>query len=359
MQIIDADGHISEGSWLDEINRHMPRGNQHGSLFPRLDHLHQNFLRPDVPQERGRKIGPREWVDFLDETGIAWTVLYPTMGLAVGRITSEDYAAAVCRAYNSWLYEKFTAGNPKIMGMALVPIQDVEAAVAELNRAVTELGMCGAMLPSNGEGIKAHLGSKIYWPLYQEAERLGCSLAVHGGSHHHLGMDTFSVYYPVNALGHPFGVMVQAAGMLSHGVFDRFPGLRVGYLEGGASWVPFVMDRLDRAYHEGHAQVNLDGQIAYAPKPGEMPSEYFKRLVKDGRVFVGFDVDDDGLGNAVQRAGAEAFLYASDFPHERRTARMCRGEIEELLERDDLTQQSKEAVLGGNALRFYGQGTGS
>src|SRR5262249_25340335 len=102
------------------------------------------------------------------------------------------------------------------------PIQGPQAAVEELRRAITELGMVGAMLPSNGEGIKGHLGSKIYWPIYEETEKLGCSLAVHVGCLHHLGMDTIGVYYPVHALGHPFGIMAQAAGMLSYGVFDPF-----------------------------------------------------------------------------------------------------------------------------------------
>ena len=356
-RVIDADGHVSEGSWTEEIGKHMPKGNRGGSLFPRLDHLHGNFLRPEEGRgtpETGR-VGPAEWGEFLDEAGIDWTVVYPTSGLAMGRITNEDLAVAATRAYNNWLYEEFMAPNPRIKGMALIPIQDVGAAVEELHRAVTELGMVGAMLPSNGEGIKGHLGSKVYWPLYEEAERLGCGLAVHGGSHHHLGMDNFSVYYPVNALGHPFGIMVQAAGMISHGIFERFPRLRVAYLEGGSSWTPFIMDRLDRAYHQGHAQVNLDGEPSYAPAPGEMPSLYFKRLVKEGRLFVGFDVDEEGLGDSVERTGREAFLYATDFPHEGRSASMCRGEIQELLGREDLSAEDKDAVLGANAIRFYGQ----
>jgi len=181
MRIIDADGHVSEQSWMDEIKHYMPGGNSNSNVFPRLDHLHQFFLRPGVPPEAGRRVGPDEWIEFLDDAGIEWTVLYPTAGLAVGRIASEDFAVAACRAYNDWLYNRFLRVSPRLKGMALIPVQDVPMAVAELRRAVAELGMSGAMLPSNGEGLRAHLGSKLYWPLYEEAERLGCSLAVHGG----------------------------------------------------------------------------------------------------------------------------------------------------------------------------------
>ena len=215
--------------------------------------------------------------------------------------------------------------------MALLPIQHVDSAVKELRYSVTELGMVGGMLPSNGEGIKSHLGDDIYWPIYEEAEKLGCCLAVHVGSLHHLGMDSFSTYYPVHAVGHPVGIMIQAAGMLSHGVFERFPNLRVGFLEGGATWVPFFMDRLDRSYHEGHLQTDADGVVLGGPQPGEKASEFFKRHVREGRIFVGFDCDDDGLGFAVGKAGRDAFLFGSDFPHEVFDATKCRHEIDELL----------------------------
>ncbi len=83
--------------------------------------------------------------------------------------------------------------------------------------------MLGGMLPSNGEAIQGHLGNKIYWPLYEEAEKLGCCLAVHVGCLHHMGLDSFATYYPAHALGHPFSLMIQASAMLAHGVFDRFP----------------------------------------------------------------------------------------------------------------------------------------
>jgi len=218
---------------------------------------------------------------------------------------------------------------------------------------VQELGMIGAMLPSNGEGIKGHFGSKIYWPIYEEAEKLDVPLAVHVGALHHLGMDTIGVYYPVHALGHPFGIMAQAAAMLAYGVFDRFPNLRVGFLEGGATWVPFFMDRLDRSYPH-HLQVDIDGAFLPSSRPEVMASEYFRRHARAGKIFVGFDGDDHGLGYAVKEAGNESFVFATDFPHESFDAKSCRIEIKHILSREDLTQADKEAILGKNAKKFYG-----
>jgi uncharacterized protein len=274
----------------------------------------------------------------------------------VGRIMAEEWAVLACRAYNNWLYEEFEK-NSRLKGMALLPLQNVEEAVAELRRAVKEFGMLGGMLPSNGEAIQGHLGSKIYWPLYQEAENLGCALSVHIGCLHHMGLDSFSTYYPAHALGHPFSLMIQASGMLAHGVFDRLPNLRVAYLEGGATWVSFMMDRLDRSYHDGHMQLDFNGELLGGPQQGEKASDYFKKQLRAGRIFVGFDCDDDGLRTAINKGGREPFLFGSDFPHEVFDAAKCRHEIDELIQRNDLTGQDKQAALGSNAARFYTPGS--
>ncbi len=351
MQIIDADGHINDHACGDEIAAYMPKGNQMAKLFPEFDHLHFRYLK----QNRRATGNPSadDWNRFLDKTEIGWTVLYPTAGLAVGRIMAPDWAVVACKAYNSWLYEKFLAKNSRLKGMALLPFQNVDAAIVELRRAVKELGMLGGMLPSNGEAIQGHLGNQIYWPLYEEAVKLGCGLAVHVGCLHHMGLDSFTTYYPAHALGHPFSLMIQASAMLAHGVFDRFAKLRVAFLEGGATWVPFMMDRLDRSYHAGHVQLDVNGKLLGGPAPGENASEYFQKQLREGRIFVGFDCDDDGLGTAVNKGGRQSFLFGSDFPHEVFDAAKCRHEIDELLERGDLTGEDKAAVLGGNALRFY------
>jgi predicted TIM-barrel fold metal-dependent hydrolase len=213
--------------------------------------------------------------------------------------------------------------------------------------------MLGAVLPPTGEGFKGHYGSRIYWPLYEEAESLGCALAIRGGSHVGLGMDSLGTDYPVEALGHQFSVMIQAFALMSSGVFDRFPTLRWGFLEGGAGWVPLFLDRIDRKFESNSIPRNLEGEWFAGPRPGEKASDYLKEHIRDGRIFVGFDVGEAGLGYAIDRAGRDAFLFASSFP--RHDAATSRREVDALLGREDLRPQDKEALLAGNAERFYGQ----
>jgi hypothetical protein len=82
-----------------------------------------------------------------------------------------------------------------------------------------------------------HLGSEKYWSIYGEAERLGCAIAIHGGAHENLLMDDMSPYAVANALGHPMSQMIAFAGIIFNGIFDKFPGLRIGFMEAGCAWL--------------------------------------------------------------------------------------------------------------------------
>src|SRR6266542_1023790 len=157
VRIIDSDGHIMDQQYTEEIAAYMPSGLGRGGIFPAFDHLHGRFIGPAIVERNAprRRIGAPEWVEFLDETEIDWTVIYPSGGLGVGRIASEDYAVAACRAYNNWMHDSFTSKSPRLKAVGLIPIQDPEAAAVELRRCVEDLGFVGCMLPANGEGMRS------------------------------------------------------------------------------------------------------------------------------------------------------------------------------------------------------------
>src|SRR4026207_1040248 len=92
MQIIDADGHVNDRPCMDEISRYMPPGNR-TQVFPSFDHIHFHYLEGGDKRSRTGDVGPKEWINFLDETEIDWTAVYPTAGLAVGRILAGDCGA--------------------------------------------------------------------------------------------------------------------------------------------------------------------------------------------------------------------------------------------------------------------------
>ena len=359
LPIVDGDGHLFEDQ--EAIARFLPspyRDLGPGSrvrLFPPLDHLHGQpvQLLPDA-FGAGKPVGPVEWMDFMEYTGIQRAVLYPTAGLAYGRFVNPHWATAVCRAYNDWLHETYLRRDPRFHGMALIPLQDIREAVAELRRAVSELGFRGAMLPTNG--LPRPLGAPEFWPVYEEAASLGCALSTHGGSHGGLGLDALNPYAGVHALGHPFSTLISFTSMVLQGVFDRFETLKVAYLEGGIGWFLMALERVDRSY-ETHVPFDVRGEFIRL-RDGEQVSGYIKRKVQEGQVFVGCEGEEPLLPVAVQEVGPEAFVFSSDYPHEVSPA-SCKHEIEEVIESDALSQVAKEAILFANAECFYGLGVGA
>ena len=314
--------------------------------FPPPDHLHSEPV--NLLPGAFNPAGPKEWLQFLDDAEIETTVLYPTSGLCLGNTTNRDWAVAQCKAYNNWLHQEYMKRSPRFKGMALIPMQDPEEAVAELRRAVVELGMPGAVLPGNG--LSANLGAKQFWPIYKEADALGCCLAVHGGAHHKFGLDTLETFAPIHALGHPFAQLISCAGLIFNGVFDKFPRVRIAFLEGGIAWLQMALERFDRSY-ETFMPYNPRGEMLQL-RPGESVSGYVKRLIAEDRFFVGCEGEEPTISDAVRDLGNKAFIFSSDYPHEVNAER-CKHEIEEIYENDGLSDDDKTAILRENALRLY------
>ncbi len=353
--IIDGDGHLVED--LQGIADRMPSeirrkylgttGTTLTRLFPPLDHFHS--ANPiETPPNSFAQVGYDGWLDFAEDLGIDSAVLYPTAALSYGKVVSRDWAIALAAAYNDWLYDTYMNGKRRFLGMGLIPMQEPEEAIKELRRCVEELGMPGAMLPS--AGFKDQLGAKDFWPVYAEADRLGCALGVHGGAHEGFGFDHMNVYAPVHALGHPFGQMVGFAGIVFNGVMDKYPNVKWGFLEGGISWFLLCLERFDRSY-ETHIQYDPRNELIQL-RPGERVSDYIKRHVADGRIYVGCEGTEPFVADAVKAAGGGLLFFSSDFPHEVNNE-ICKHEIQEILEADDITDSDKEGILHRNSINFY------
>jgi predicted TIM-barrel fold metal-dependent hydrolase len=350
-RIIDGDGHVAEDepaiiSYMDTPYRKIAE--RTGIVFPPLDHHHAGRAVETPPQRDERPtVVPDAWVEFLEDIGIEWTVLYPTRGLSYGKMVSLDYAVVACRAYNDWLYETYLKFDPRFKGMSLIPMQDPEEAAKELRRNVTEQGMLGAMMPSNG--LARPLGAKAYWPVYEVANELGCCLAIHGGSHDRFGMDQMNMYTPVHALGHPWGLITNCADIVHNGIFDRFPNVRIAFLEGGVAWLLFLMERL-HASHETHFQYVPPGEFSLREE--DEPAEYIKKLIDDGRLYLGIETEELTMPFAIKLLGNKPFFYSTDYPHEVTNA-SCKIDISSLMGSNEITEDDKAALLYGNAERFY------
>ena len=350
VKIIDGDGHVIEDSAA--IIKMMPSPFKErvwtSQLFPPLDHHHAAFM-VDLPPNSFREVDANDWVNFMDGAGFESTVVYPTWGLAVGKYVEPPFARAATRAYNDWLHEFYTGPHDRIRGVGLIPMVDVGFAVEEMHRMVEELGFVGAMLPSNI--VKGSLGSPEYHPIYAAAEKLGCALAVHGGAHDNYGINDFNNFAGYHAIGHPHGMVVSLTSMLFNGVFDKYPGVKIGFLEGGLAWLFMVLERCNGSYSAFRPYDPKDEMLKL--NDGESMREYILRHVAAGRIYLGIEGDEPDIGYAVSQFGSEAFFFSSDFPHEV-NEETIQAELDELDELESISAQDKANILRHNSERFYG-----
>ncbi len=353
--IYDGDGHVLENregiiarmSPEMQATRAVDRMRRRG-VFPELDNYH-NLLTVSPEGSFSNPDEARGWSRFMDELRIGGAVLYPTDALAVGRMVDLDQVVAAASAYNDWVHQEYMQRDERLQAVALLPMQEPEIAAAELRRAVQDLGMCGGMLPA--AGLVGHLGARQYWPVYEEANRLGCCLSVHGGSYPDLGFHDLNVFAAIHAMGHPFGITIAFMSMLFNGIFDKFPDARYGFMEGGVAWFLMALERSDGSHK---AFTPLDPQSRFLQlREGEGVREHILRHVREGRIFVGVEGDEPDLAHAVRAVGPDPWVWSSDFPHEV-TIETCALEIRELVENDDVPDDALEAVLWRNASRLYG-----
>jgi predicted TIM-barrel fold metal-dependent hydrolase len=220
----------------------------------------------------------------------------------------------------------------------VVALQDVEASVKEARRSVEELGHVALMMPTNV--LDQDIGRKEFWPFYEEVERLGVGLALHGGIHMAERMTgRFDSFIAVHTLAFPFECMTALTGLMFAGVPEQFPTLRIAVMEGCCGWVPFLMDRMDDEFElRGHVE---------APLLRATPSEY----LTNGQFFIGIEPEETMVPYLAERFGADKLLFASDYPH---WDSSWPKTVFEFAEREDLTDDQKRQILAGAAQRFYG-----
>ena len=192
--VFDCDGHIIESipeivPFLDPVDLEVavnPVRNRQG-VFASLDDIHyprnvhktgevEAPRRPRVDASNHRKGSGEDWVAFLEKSPVVEAVLFPSEGLSVGFFQQVDYAVRVCRAFNDYVSERYRKVDKRLHPMGLIAMQDMKEAVKELRRLVLDLKLPGAMLPSRG--LPLHLGHDYYWPVYEEAANLGCTLGI-------------------------------------------------------------------------------------------------------------------------------------------------------------------------------------
>lgn len=330
-RIIDADGHVRDRDANIRAHMEEPFCKRQGSLLPNDEWDSSMFgtMGMDIDDVPTR-------LKDMDTEGIEISVLFPTGGFHVSRLPEKDYAGAFARAYNNWIASVCKEAPERLKAIGLAPFQDVPAAVAEINRAVTKLDVVGITVGTFG--MKHHLGEPMFWPIYEELERLNVPLLIHNSRSGPAGENRFDTFLFKHTIGRPFETMLDCAALMYGGVPEKFPKLRVAFLECGVGWVPYWMDRMDEEYEHRQSE---------APLLKAMPSEY----MKNGSWFYAFEPEEASLPYGLERIGENQLVFASDYPH---WDGIFPNVVKTIKGRSDVSESVKEKLLGGNAKKLYG-----
>jgi len=296
------------------------------------------YRRPH-PRREGMKDPKARLID-MDDEGIEVAVLFGG-GIAGSIPALEDaaFASELARARNTWVAEYCSENPARLKGTAVLPQQDISAALAELNRAVTELGFVGVSLLPNLAG--RHMGDPYFFPLYEEAERLNVPICVHMflGRYGSEATGTMRVdkFFYSHLFGHTFEQMIALAVVLGEGLLDRFPKLRFVFLESGCGWLPYWFYRLDE-----HHEV-LGNQV---PALHTTPSELLKRE----QLYFSCEADETELAHVIETIGDDWIVFASDYSH---FDSRFPGAAKPIIENQQLSDPSKRKILNDNARRLY------
>ena len=328
-KMIDADGHIREieNDVFEYLPEHYKQRREAVLYFPLLPHhgwhrqagrrgMGSSFLIPSL----------QDWQKALDQGNIEAAVVYPTRFMHIGQVGMVEFAIDLSRAYNDYLFDRFLRHDSRLKGIAVLPLQDIAAAVTELRRAIREYGMVGGLLPA--DGLPRPLGHQDFHPLYEEANRLGCMLAVHSQNSLR-NNDLFMWRDEAATLAHVWPQMRQFTNLMFSGVLGTYSDLRIAFLEAGCGWVPYLISKME-------------------PRMGKLVGP--SKLIERGQLY--FQCGEEmTTGRDLDLLGDHCLFWASDFPHEG-IVDMSQA-VNEFLGREDLSEVSKRKISYDNPKQLY------
>jgi len=284
-------------------------------------------------------------LEAMDIEGIDIAIMFRTYAHMLTSIDDlePDFATALCRAFNDWLTDYCKADPVRMKAAAIVSLHDPDLAAEEARRAVQEKGHIAVVLlpmPVNGR----YLNAPECDALWSTVERLDVPFAFHGtsgGATKDYVTNRFVGHPNYRTLNHaasfPLELMLALGSMTAGGVLERFPHLRVAFLEGNCAWLPWWLHRLDdqwKKYGGGEA-VRLSA----------LPSEYFKR-----QCFIGTDVDEELLPTVIDDIGDDNIVVSTDYPH---VDGAYPHAVDTFLALEGVSDSSKRKILADNCTRLY------
>jgi len=274
-----------------------------------------------------RDLAYREGI--LDEHGVTMQVV--TLTTPGTHVEEPKTAARLASLVNDEFKEAIDTRGRHFTALATLPLNDSQASLNEFRRATGELGMRGAMLFSNVNGVA--LSDQRFWPIYEAANDSGAVLYIHPA--HPVNVDMMQEYWLMPLVGFLFDTTLAAASLVFAGVPERFPKISWALCHLGGA-IPYLAERLDRGFHAfKDCRANIQKE----------PSSYLKQFYYDTVNF-----NQGALELAIDFAGADHVLAGSDYPHQIGSIPSMLDAIAKL----PITDDAREQIRWKNAARLLG-----
>lgn len=273
--------------------------------------------------------------------GVIGEVMYPSINMAAFSYPERDVVQVVFQRHNDWMREYCSHAPERLIGIACLPLPDVEAATAELQR-VAKMGFRGAAIPCSAPPDKPY-SHPDYEPFWAVAEETGLPLAMHifCGSTSDMGLPKHWGGPGNSIVGYTMthGAMVASmAQLICSGVTARHPRLRFVCAEFETGWLAHVLRRLDHATYRVRDQASPDLTMA--------PSEYFRR-----QFYATFEDDDMGVITRYQ-IGVDNLIWGNDYPHHDSIWPHSQEVVERIFQ--GVPAAEKEQMTRLNVCKLYG-----
>ena len=244
---------------------------------------------PDVRARELLDIDGR--LQAMDAMGVDSQVIYPTLFLAY--VTDDArLEVALCRSYNQFMAKVWRSGQGRLRWVAVPPLRSIDASIEEMNAARAQ-GAVGVFF----RGIERDrtLDDPYFFPVYREAARLDLPICIHTGA----GCPAFTAVFDVTR-SHTFPhtrtlPLMAFRNLVANKIPELFPELRFGFIEAGASWVPYVLHALRSVF-------------------GGPPEQWGPRLFVDYRLYTAYEEWED-LPYLVKFVGEDNLVVGSDWGH--------------------------------------------
>jgi uncharacterized protein len=296
-------------------------------------------IRPDLRASLGTAAGTelRHLQEHaLDPLDLEVAILNSTFGIE--SLHNPDAAAALASAVNDWHLAEWLEPEPRLVASIVVPSQQPAMAAAEIDRVGGLPRFVQVILPVRSA---MPYGNRVYHPIYETAVRHDLALGLHFGGV--TGTPPTPVGWPSYYLEEYAGMaqvfQSQLTSLIVEGVFDRFPTLRVAFIESGWSWLPAHAWRLDKEWK------GLRREVPWVRRP---PSDYVREHVRFTLRPIDLPLDPDLIAQVFeQMESPDLVMFSTDYPHWHFDA------PEDPLARDVLPAESLPKVMADNARAFY------